>query len=309
MRRLYRTTHIDGTGEWLIPVLEPSESVSDELRNSLLVSAGEDGAYDAYGDERGPREPATVELDFVVSGDDADGVQAALAAMREGLGGTVKTTGRRKLWSREADGTEPRWAYSKLQSLSVAKARQHILYVPVSAELVLPDPLFYAPVDDAWLAANYYTVQAVESALVGEPIAPDLDFALFAITTSPYSFTLTNDGLATTRRIVFRLESQAANGFTNPSITNETTGQSWSSITDGATNTTILSVNCAAGLGRARVSANGGSAWLDDTINLSLGLTQAVIMELEPGDNVMTFESGGAVDTHLLCWWAAAYRD
>ena len=244
-----------------------------------------------------------------MSGDDADGVQAAIASMREGLGGTVKTNGRRKLWSRESDGTALRWAYSKLQSLSIAKARQHILYLPVSAELVLPDPLFYEPIDATWLADNYYTVQAVAAGLVGEPIAPDLDFALFDVTSSPYTFTLINDGPATTRRIVFRLASQATDGFTDPAITNETTGQSWSSTTDGATNSTVLSVNCAAGLGRARVSANGGGAWLDDTINLSLGLTQAVIMELEPGDNELTFESGGAVHTHLLCWWAHGWRD
>lgn len=191
----------------------------------------------------------------------------------------------------------------------MAKQRENVLHLPVSVDLVLPDPLFYDPITAAWLAANGYTAQAVSSALVGEPIDPDLDFARFNITTSPFAFTLKNDGPLETRRVIFRLESQAVGGFTNPQIANATTVQSFSSTTDGATATTVLSINAQAGLGRARVSANGGSSWVDDSLNLLLGQSQAVLMELAPGDNVFSITSGGTPNYRLLCHWMHAHRD
>lgn len=311
MRRFYRTTYIDGTGEWLIPDLEAGEDLPSAMHNLIVQSAGADGAYDLYGDSRAPRAPTNVDLDFIVSGvtDDAPSVQAAIAAMYDGLGDGPQAGGRRKLWSREADGTLPRWVYAKLDTLALPKERKHILHVPASASLLLPDPTFYDPITAAWLTAQTLTPETVSGSLVGEPIAPDLDFARFDISSSPHNFTLTNDGPLTTRLLIFRMESQGVAGFTNPQITNNTTGQSFSSSTDGDTAATVLSVNCSAGLGRARVSANDGAAWTDDTLNLALGANQAVLMELLPGDNDMTFESGGTPDVHLLCWWAHAWRD
>lgn len=312
MRRFYRTTLPDNTGQWLLPVLEPFESQPEKLRNTIVQSPGEDGGYDVYQDDRAPREAGGVDLDFIMHGEGAtpaDNLQAAIAAMYVGLGDTEKSGGRRKLWSREADGTDPRWARIKLDALEIPKARHNILHVPVSAQLILPDPRYYDPISATWLGDNGYTSENVPANELGEPIEPDRDFAVYEVTSSPFAFTLTNDGPLTTRLLVFRFEANAVDGFTNPAIINTTTGQSFSSTTDGPTTATVLQVNCVAGLGRARLSANNGVSWVGDTLNLSLGVTQAVIMELAPGDNVMSFTSDGVVNMSLLAWWAHAWRD
>lgn len=312
MRRFYRMTKPDNTGEWLLPILEPAETVAISHRSAFVRASGGDGAFDAYGGERAPRDVGDVTLDFIIYGatDTAAAIQAAIAAMYAGLGDGARSDGKRKLWSREADGSGLRWAYCKLGGRpELQKMRENILHQPVTVSLLLPDPTFYDPITAAWLAAEGYTSIAVSSGLVGEPIDPDLTFARFNITSSPFAFTLTNDGLRETRLLIFRLESQATNGFTNPQIANATTVQSFASATDGDTASTVLSINCSAGLGRARKSVNGGAAWTDDTLNLSLGQSQAVLMELLPGDNEFTFTSGGTPNLRLLCWWAHAWGD
>lgn len=310
MRRFYRLTKPDNAGEWLLPTLEPVEQATVPIRNTLVHASGADGAFDVYADQRAPLDSGSVSLSFIIDGDTGAGLETAIAAMESGLGYADRATGRRKLWSCEADGTLPRWAFCKLaERPTMAKQRANILHQQVSVDLLLPDPLFYDPITAAWLAANGYTSQAVSSAIAGEPIAPDLDFARFDITTSPFAFTLKNAGPLETRRVLFRLESQAAGGFTNPQISNATTVQSFSSTTDGATSSTVLSINAQAGLGRARVSANGGSSWVDDSLNLLLGQSQAVLMELAPGDNVFSITNGGTPNLRLLCWWAHGWRN
>lgn len=154
-----------------------------------------------------------------------------------------------------------------------------------------------------------YAYESVGADVVGEPVAPNLLFAVYDITQTPFEFNLYNKGVLETRRVVFRFASQGANGFTNPKIENLTTGQEFESTTDGADADDVLSVNCSPGLGRARKSTDGGATWTDDTPNLSIGATQAVVCELAPGDNRMRYTDGAVPNLKLYVWWLHAYED
>jgi len=315
VRRFYRVTDPDGLNEWLIPDLDLRERFSTPFRASLSTAPGSDGAYDLHGSQRSPVGVGKARLDALLEASDpADPLtmQTVIDAAHAGVAGSSRSVGLRKLWRREdVDNSAVRWSYARPQGrLEVRRNLEHVTHVPVRFEFELPDPVFYEALTQAWLVANSYTAELVSAATVGEPVDPDLWFAAFnIIVTSPFAFTIKNIGPLETRRVIFRLQSNVVNGFTNPSISNTTTGQSFSTTTDGPTATSVLSVNASPGLGRARTSGDGGLAWTDDTVNLQLGSTQAVIMELAPGDNVFSISSDGTPDYDLLVWWAHGNRD
>lgn len=307
MRFFRRITALDGTAEWQIPMLDRRERIGMPMRAPLLPAVGADGAYDVWGRGRAPRAHMEAEVSFLLAASDPVAFAAAVSAMLQGTGGERA----RKLWRWDADAQSgERWTLCRLlERPAIEREPGMAHHAHITLRLALPDPAFYEPLSAAWLAANGYTAATLTAAQVPELIAPDLTFAVFTITASPFTFMLRNAGDVETRRVLFLLQSQAAGGITNPQVRNDTTRQSWQLALTGATAQTWASIYAAPGLGRAQRSDDGGANWTDVTIGLSLGTLQGVVMELAPGDNAMAYLDSGTPNLRLYVAWWHAYRD
>lgn len=298
-------TDRDGGNRYYLPQHNPDESYSVTAR-TRLTEIPADGMLDQDGDRRSLRSIGRAEMAFSLAScrDEFDSrVQALLAA----LDGPSRDQGLRKLWRWDyLTGAGRRFAYARPVGRP-ALSRELFPQTRIQFSMLLPDPAFYQPLTQRDLTLAGHTAEQIAEAEVGEPIAPHLWFARFDITSSPYNFTLTNSGDLETRMVVLRLASQASNGFTNPSIVNETSGHQIDSTDDGGTNQTVLSIN--AHMGRARLSTDNGASWTAATNNLTLPSTQAEAMLLLPGANDFEITSGGTPNYRLYAWWLPAYRD
>ena len=311
MREFYRLTDVDNSNPWLIPKRDYREVFAPAYRTAVMPVVGVDGAFDLHGDRRSPLDAAAADIGFrLVASCPAD-LQGMVDAMWGGLEGLTRDAGRRKLWRYErGDKTAPRWTWARLAARPpIERALVNERHLDVELSLLVPEPFFYEALTTKWLTDNGYTAVTLSSAVTDEPIAPDYVHARFAVAATPYDFTLTNRGDVESRRVTFRFDSSAVNGFTNPRINNLTTGQQFDSSRDGSTASHILSVNCAPGLGRARLSTDGGTTWADDTPLLTLPSTQAVVCELAPGANAMRYTDGGTPNLNLDVWWLHAWRE
>lgn len=311
MRNFYQVTDADDANVWAIPGRLRVETLTTPYQAAISPVIGADGGFDPHGDRQAPLGVGRARISFQIQAANAAALQTAIDSMMAAVHGGGPTVGLRKLWREEnSDNSAQRWTYARgLYQPRMTRTGRNVLAIDPVVEFALPDPKFYDPIDSTWLGANGYTSTTLTAAVVPEPIDPDLDFATFSISSTPTAFTLTNAGTIYSQRVIFYLVSLGAAGFTNPVITNTTTGQSFSTTRDGADASTRLSINAAPGLGRAQLSADGGSTWADDTAALTVGSLQAVLMELAPGDNVFSYVDGGTPNLTLYCWWAHAYRE
>lgn len=311
MRKFYKITDLDGGNPYSIPQTEYSESpISIASRLAMAPVIAQHGSFDLHGDLRSPLEEAKAQFRFLLSADCARDLQPMIDELLTGVYGTRSELGKRKLWRwEEGDQSNRRWAFARPTARPLIGDRTLVIsrHLEASVEMVLNDPVFYQAVSQGWLSANGYT--PLERLVNGEPTAPDNWFASFTVTTSPYDFTLENIGDFETRRVIFRLEALASNGWTNPAINNFTNGYNFSTPTDGVNTSYRLNFNAAPGLGRAQLSVNGGSSWADDTLNLVLPAGQAVLMELAPGENNLRITSGGTPNFLLMAHYAHAFKD
>lgn len=310
-RRFYRTTDVDDTNAWTIPKGQYNELLVIPRRTVFLPSVGADGAFDLHGDNRAPAAPGVARFSFIITAADYGALQTSLGSMIAGLQGATRDKGRRKLWRwEENNDSAAYWTYAKLAALpEFPKTVEQLTQNPVAVEMLLQEPVFYDAITTAKITALGLTPVTLNTSVVPEAIDPYLDFAEFTIAATPFTFTLTNAGNEHGRRIIFRFESQGVNGFTNPKIENLTTAQNFQSTTDGGNASTILSVDCSPGLGKAQKSVNSGTSWTDDTAALTLGGLQGVLMELAPGANSLRYTDGGTPNLKLRVWWLDAYRE
>jgi hypothetical protein len=308
VRRFWKLTDLDDLNPWEIPTLEREEDLGVPYRLALQEALGADGAFDLHGVGRPPMAVGEARIGFALYADSVADFDALYRAMLLAACGAARVDGLRKLWRYDPfTGGDQRWSYARLAARPpLQRNRENAIHLPVSLDFRLPDPHFFAPLTAEWLTAHSYTAEALAAAVVGEPIAPDYTFAVFTITSAAppdgYAFNLINDGDLESQRVVFRFASQAVNGFTNPKIENLTTGAQFQVTGTGATANHVLSVNAAPGLGRARLSTDGGYSWADETPNLALGATQAVLMELQPGTNSMRYTDAGTPNLKLYVW-------
>ena len=315
MRTFYRLTDRDETNEWSIPRTGYDETLKIGLRSIVTPGIGQDGGYDLHGIRRSPKDPgsARIVFDMFSTNNEITVQQAVTLAMLQAFDGRNRDTALRKAWRRELITSEDeRFTWARLTGRPIIALQRGHAYANVAVDLILPDPTFYEAITSQWLTDNSFNPVEVVAANIGEPIEPYVVFEHVggaAITTTPKTFTLNNNGDTESRWVIFRLESKSATGFTNPKIENLTTGEEWSSTRDGVSASDVLSVNAAPGLGRARYSINNGAVFVDDTNLLSLGVTQAVLMELAPGVNDMRYTDGATPNLDLKVFWYHAYRD
>jgi hypothetical protein len=313
MRAFYRLTDQDDSNAYAFQV--DSERMDVPYRMALATPIGADGAFDLHGDARSPLDVGRARIDLTLTAATTTALDTVISTLLQAARGSTRSKGLRKLWRHSvSDEADARFTWARLASRpDLHLSADHVLYKPVSLDFRLPDPKFYEALTSSWLTANGYTPYTlVNEVEIGQPVSPYLVCAQFSITTTPYTFTLKNAGALESRRLIFLLRSMATPGtygMTNPKIENLTTGQEWSSTRDSLSSDQRLSVNCSPGLGRARWTTDGGAQWFDDSANLSLGATQAVIMELQPGDNSMRYTDGGTPNLALHCWWLHAYED
>ncbi len=309
MRQFYRITAKDNTGRYKIPKGNYREKIAIPYRTAVQPIVGHDGGVDLHGDLRSPKEIGEARIFFDMLSDCAAGLQAEIDQLLVAVEGVDREEGLRKLWRYEqGDGSAQRWTWARpVARPQIERDGNDPRHAGIVLELLLPDPTFYEAATLLWLQAQGYTVTTLAANVVPEDIAPDLSFATFAIAATPFAFTITNRGDLESENVIFRFVSQAAPGFTNPTVDNLTTEQQFSSTTDGATAATILSIGSPPG--RAWLSVDAGVTFVDDTPALSLGPEQAVLMTLWPGDNAMQYADGGAPNLDLLVWWRHRYKD
>jgi len=311
MRLFHRLTDLDDDNPYYIRHRNYRESITIPYRTALLNVVGADGAFDLHGDLRAPLGAGAVSFEYDIITACAKDTQAEVERLLSALEGNDINNGLRKLWRHEDEnGGDQRFTWARpLSRPALDKDWLNRRHVHIPLQFALPDPKFYQPLKNKWLTDNSYTPHTFATLLVPEDIDPNLTFAEFPIAATPFNFTIINDGDTYSQHVIFRLESEGVNGFTNPKITNNTTGQWFQSTTDGDDNQHILSFRSSVGLGQVMLSENAGAGWTDDTLNLTLGTVQAVMMELAPGSNSFTYTDGGAPNLTLYVWWLHAWRD
>ena len=169
-----------------------------------------------------------------------------------------------------------RWAYARLSGLpEVTLGVRHRQHLPLIVSFVrLSD----------WFAAH---------AIVQTQ----------TLTSSPTTLTVANPGTAVTYPDVL-LVSLGTNGFVQPVIQNDFTGEVISSSRVGSSASHRLRVDCA----RLRVdySTTDGSTWVNDYANLTVGAAQIGFLRLEPGSQ--TLRVTGATNARIEVRFYPAYH-
>lgn len=305
--RPVRITNLDGAGGYDISRWLVSWGVTAGIRTQLVAAGGYSGAYDLHGRGRAPETQAELELELIVWSDSPESLYDELGALGKAILGPKSTSGLRKVYWRR--GGQEYWSYARAAERPQAEhGPGKVIHTKVKARFLLPDPWVYRPLDSSWLSSLGYTPALLDSSLVPEVIAPDLTFARFNVTTTPFSFTLRNEGDTESRRVLFLMVSNGTGGIANPKVENKTTRQFWQLTLTGATAQTRVCVNAAPSLGRAQRSNDGGAVWTDVTNSLSLGTLQGTIMELAVGDNLLELTNSSTPNLTLYVAWWHPYR-
>ncbi len=182
--------------------------------------------------------------------------------------------GRGKLWTLGRDGSR-RWCWARAGQMPRLELR-------AGRAFVVPAVVSFARYSD-WF---------------GE----DLESGSASIAAASTAVTITNAGDAPVRDAVLTL----AGTFTNPTITNTTTGESVATTRDGASASDVLRID--AGRYAVERSANGGVSYSDDYDLVTLGTTQVALVTLQPGDNEFTVASGGTPSATFAWSFYPAYH-
>lgn len=264
-RHADRFTDAGLTEIYEFPVDDYEYEPSQDYREVTSAIAGANYAWDFAAAGAWAKEVGEEPVRFTIWGSSA---ADADTKFEEAIG-KLRRIGLGKLWTIDAAGAR-RWAWAKLRSR----------------------PSYRVGVDDFWTIQ----VEAVfarfsdwynESPITGSQ----------AISSSPTSWPITLPGNARSGYVLFRLRSNSATGFTNPVLTNLTTGQSVSSSRDAASANSELKID------NERMSVeysnDDGVTYTPDYDLVSLGPTQAVLMELDPGENIMQYSDGGTPNATL----------
>ncbi len=178
-----------------------------------------------------------------------------------------------KLWMLSRSG-DRRWAWAKCVLFKPPEKYGNKMAVPVTMVFNVPEGLWYAETESSLVITNQGF---------------------------PYTFTLTNHGT-----LPALLKCVIANGavsyLTLPKLENLTNGQSWTFDRAGSTEDVRLSHTLSVDAAAYAVTDDAADAYA----SLTLGATQTVFMQLEPGDNSMrftgTFSSATEDYTATLTW-------
>lgn len=274
LRYAEKFTSINGGVSYSFPTDEYEYTAAQAYREALAEVIGADYAHDFLAGAAWAKAPGEESVRFVIWADSAADADSAFDTMAS----TLRTIGLGKLWVVDAAGTR-RWCYAKL------RARP--------AYVVTVEQYFNMPSEATFLRLSDWYASA---ATTGSQ----------ALSASPTAFNITNPGNGRTGLVTFRLRSNGVNGFQDPTLTNSTNGQAVASTRDGATADSELRIDTATA--QVRYSNDDGVSYADDYSLVTLAATQAVVgIELEPGDNSMSYSQASGTPDATLEWefWAA----
>ncbi len=271
-RHISRFESADGALSITLPMLEGETESAQEYRTAFEHAVGMNYAVDLHGALSAPLGVGQERLRAFVSGSTSIALDVEVDLLRRRL----YEIGRGRLWSVGADGTE-RWSWARCNSMPQMTVKSGIFQtMPVSIE--------FTRLSD-WFAA-------IETSIVT------------TVSASPTSITITNDGTAPVRDIVFLLASRSTTGFSAPRITNGTTGETFVTTRVATSSTHRWRVDT--GRYAVEYSTNSGTTWTNDYALFSTGSTQVGFMRLLPGPQVITIT--GAPTSTLTISFYATYR-
>jgi hypothetical protein len=171
--------------------------------------------------------------------------------------------GRSKLWGLLRDGSR-RWAWAKCTGLRTAENYQQKFHLNVETSFMCPEGLWYGEEEQTQMFANQ---------------------------TLPRTFTLTNSGTIPAPLHV-GANKLITGSLTSLSLTNNTNGMSWS----------ISGISVAHGNG-PNIIIDSGSYTCDQYDHLTLPAGQQVFMQLEPGDNSLTYTASSSASAAEFRWF------
>jgi hypothetical protein len=213
---------------------------------TIAQVGGTAGAFDFFGDAAYPLAPVVVKKSFKVSAATWALVETALDNLKRYTIGA----GRSVLWGTCRDNSH-RWAYAKCIGVTVQEINRGYLRVPVEVQFQLTEGVWYAD-----------------------------SVSTHTFASSP--FALTSAG---TYRAMVKATLHPSSGITSATLTNTTTGYSWTYAGVVAGGQTLI-VDSAA----YSCTLNGANAYA----GLSLGASQLIWMYLAPGVNNLTFVASSA---------------
>lgn len=258
-RVLEKFESIDTLTSQLMPPAEFEWQSDQEMRAPLIQLSGTHGVADLLGTRPG------------VLGAGADRVRCAIletspTAVDTALDALVSkcwSIGQGKLFTIDS-ANDRRWAYARLRSFpSITWRAGDIFFKGVSLD--------FARISPTWFGSAAISSSAAATGTV----------------------VINNTGNAPVYNAVLTLFGT----FTNPVITNTTTGYVLQTNRDGTSNDHRVKFD--SGANTVEFSSNAGGVWADDYANFVRAVGQIQLMKLNPGNNSFTF-SGVASGT--LAW-------
>lgn len=259
---------------------------SSEQGFSVPVSTaiGADYGYDHIHAGVSPRRPAVEKVRFLMASRSdvpEEHVHALpLDTQLDRMHARLHANGHGLLWMRfDLDDTR-RWARARLtRAPDISYSGSSRRTVPVSLE--------FARLSD-WYAEDETVVTQNVSA-------------------SPATVEVENTGNVVVRNAVVELRALGSNGYINPMVTNTITGE-WFQANRTGTNSSHR-FRADAGRFAAERSTDGGTTWTDDYSSLAIGGTQAGIITLVPGTNILTVsQPSGTPNMQVVVRFHAPYQ-
>jgi hypothetical protein len=275
LRVAEKFTSLDGATSYTFPIDELEYAPSQGYREATAGVLGADYVHDFAGAAAWSKEPGSESVRFVIWGSSAADADSQFDTMAS----TLRKVGLGKLWVVTAAGVR-RWCYAKLRG-------RPSYMVNVEQFWNMPTEATFARLSD-WFAENPTTGSQ-------------------ALSASPTNFTITNPGNARARAVTYRIRSDGATGFTDPTLKNNTLNQQVATTRDAAGANSELRI--VSDRFAVEYSNDDGATYADDFALVTLPATQVGMLELAPGDNSFTYSQASGTPNSTLEWsFYAAYE-
>lgn len=267
-RYLYRFTSLDEQLVVTMPLRMYEWSGNQDVRNAFSTAIGADYVHDHHVRSASPVDVANETIrGFAMENtpqlldDEIANVRAL--ARRIGLG---------KLWTKDADNVL-RWAYARVTRVPEVR-------ITVGRYSHAPLVLEFARISD-WFESSKTTGSVT-------------------INANPTNFNISNPGNLPAQSLVFRLISNGANGFDNPTLLNLGNSHEIGTSRVAADSNAIWRVDTEQF--DVEYSTDAGNSYDDDFVNFNIGDLQIVWMKLEPSTNSFEYSQPSGTPNATLEW-------
>ena len=265
MRFAEKFTNIAVTTTYTFPLEMYEWSNDQDYSSNLLSVAGADYPYDPAGNDPWPMEAAEEHVKFMISAT----TNELMNTIYDTLVSTLRTIGLGKLWSNDSVNSR-RWCYAKL-------ARRPSILVGIKA------PHYPEVICDFTRMSDWFA----EVATTGSQ----------SIAASTTDFNITNAGNVAAKNIVFRLRSNSAAGWVDPTLINLTNSMQVASTRDATSMSSELKIDTEEG--SVKYSTDDGASYTADYSLAIIPAIQVGLLQLQPGVNSMRVTTVGTPNSTL----------